>query len=155
MIKKVFYGIIGFAVLLSLAVMTVQAADSTGPMGSSAMSSSSATNGYEKVAIKDILNKSSDYLGKGVTVEGKITQECPMRGCWITVDDGTGTLLVDLYPNNFTIPLNQVGNTAKVYGNVTLVGETKKLSFVPGSPYIIGKKVEITGDIKQPLVSTG
>jgi hypothetical protein len=155
MIKKVFYGIIGFAVLLSLAVMTVQAADSTGPMGSSTMSSSSATNGYEKVAIKDILNKSSDYLGKGVTVEGKITQECPMRGCWITVDDGTGILLVDLYPNNFTIPLNQVGNTAKVYGNVTLVGETKKLSFEPGSPYIIGKKVEITGDIKQPLVSTG
>jgi hypothetical protein len=152
MINKVFYGIIGFAVLLSLAVMTVEAA---GPMGSSTMSSSSATNGYEKVAIKDILNKSSDYLGKGVTIEGKITQECPMRGCWITVDDGTGILLVELSPNGFTIPLNQVGNTAKVYGNVTLVGKTKLLTFEPGSPYIIGKKVEITGDIKQPLVSTG
>ena len=155
MIKKVLYGIIGFAVLLSLAVMAVQAADTTGPMGSSAMSPGSATNGYEKVTIKDILNKSSDYLGKGVTIEGKIAQECPMRGCWITVDDGTGILLVELSPNGFTIPLNQVGNTAKVYGNVTLVGKTKLLTFEPGSPYIIGKKVEITGDIKQPLVSTG
>ena len=158
MIKKVLYGIIGFAVLLSLAVMTVQAADTTGPKGPStmsAMSSSSATNGYEKVTIKDILNKSSDYFGKGVTIEGKITQECPMRGCWITVDDGTGILLVELSPNGFSIPLNQVGNTAKAYGNVTLVGKTRLLTFEPGSPYIIGKKVEITGDIKQPLVSTG
>jgi hypothetical protein len=139
MIKRALYGIIGFVVLLSLAAIIVQAAE----------------NSPENVAIKDILNKSPDYLGKGVTIEGKITQECDMRGCWITVDDGTGILLVDLDPNNFTIPLNQVGNTAKVYGNVTLVSEKKFLTFEPGTPYIIGKRVEITGDIKQPLVSTG
>jgi hypothetical protein len=129
--------------------MAVQAADKMD------MTVQAADNGYEKVAVKDILNKSTDYLGKGVTIEGKITQECPMRGCWITVDDGTGVVLADLNPNNFTIPLNQIGNTAKVYGNVTLVGKKKLLTFEPGSPYIIGKRVEITGDIKQPLVSTG
>ena len=149
MIKKAFYGIIGLAVLLSIAVTAVQAADKMD------MTTQATDNGYEKVAIKDILNKSSDYLGKGVIIEGKITQECPMRGCWITVDDGTGVLLVDLSPNNFTIPLNQIGNTTNVYGNVTLVGKKKLLTFEPGSPYIIGKRVEITGDIKQPLVSTG
>ena len=74
-----------------------------------------------------------------------------MRGCWIIVDDGSGAILVDLEPNNFTIPLNQVGNTAQVYGNVTLVEGKKKLKFVPGSPYIIGKKVE---DIEMPKMST-
>jgi hypothetical protein len=139
MTLKVLYGIVGLFVLLSLAVMAVSASDS----------------GHESVAIKDILNRSSEYLGKGVTIEGNITHECGMRGCWITVDDGTGVLLVDLKPNNFTIPLNQVGNNAKVYGNVTLVEGKKKLTFEPGSPYVTGKKVEITGDIKQPLVSTG
>lgn len=149
MIKKAFYGIIGSAVLLSIAVMAVQASDKMD------MTVQASDNGYEKVAIKDILNKSTDYLGKGVTIEGKITQECPMRGYWITVDDGSEVLLVDLSANNFTIPLNQIGNTAKVYGNMTLVGKKKLLTFEPGSPYIIGKRVEITGDIKQPLVSTG
>ncbi len=139
MVKKTICGIIGLTVLLSLVLITVQASD----------------DGYEEVAIKDILNKSSDYLGKGVIIEGEIAQECGMRGCWITVDDTTGILLVDLKPNNFTIPLNQVGNTAKVYGNVTLIEGKKELTFEPGSPYIIGKKVEITGDIEQPLVSTG
>lgn len=137
--KRGLYGIIGFVILLSLTAIAVQAAD----------------DGYEKVAIKDILNQSSDYLGKRVTIEGNITKECGMRGCWFTVEDGSGVLLVDLESNNFTIPLGQVGNNAKVYGNVTLVKGEKKLTFEPGSPYIIGKKVEITGDIKQPLVSTG
>lgn len=139
MIKKTLYGMLGFAILLSLAVMTVHAAD----------------DGYLKLTNKDILNNSASYLGKGVTIEGKITQECGMRGCWITVDDGTGVLLVDLKPNNFTIPLNQVGNHVIVYGNVSLVEGKKKLTFEPGSPFIIGKKVELSGDIKQPLISTG
>ncbi len=139
MIKKTLYGILGLAILFSLAAITVHAAD----------------DGYEKATNKDILNNSSGYLGKGITIEGQITQECGMRGCWITVDDGTGVLLVDLKPNNFTIPLNQIGNHVKVYGNVSLVEGKKKLTFEPGSPYIIGKKVEITGDVKQPLVSTG
>jgi hypothetical protein len=29
------------------------------------------------------------------------------------------------------------------------------LTFEPGTPYIIGKKVEIAGDFKSPLVVTG
>ena len=101
------------------------------------------------------MNNSSANIKSAVSIQGNITQERGMRGSWIIVDDGSGAILVDLEPNNFTIPLNQVGNTAQVYGNVTLVEGKNKLKFVPGSPYIIGKKVEISGKIKQPLVLTG
>ena len=55
------------------------------------------------------------------------------------VNDGTGSLLVDLKPNSFTMPLNLVGNTAKVYGNVTVVGDKKMLTFEPGTPYITAR----------------
>lgn len=139
MVKKMLFGMMGFILILSVAVIPIQADDSA----------------YRKAQISDILNNSSDYIENAVSIEGNITQECGMRGCWLTVDDGSGVLLVDLKPNNFTIPLNQEGNTAKVYGNVTLVEGKKKLTFEPGSPFIIGKKVEISGEIKQPLVSTG
>jgi len=132
-------GISGLILLLSLAIIAVQAAD----------------DGNAKVANKDILNNSSSYVGKEIVIEGKITQECGMRGCWITVDDGTGVLLADFAPNNFTIPLNQVGDHVVVYGTVELVEGKKFLTFEPGSPFIVGKKVELTGDIKQPLISTG
>lgn len=130
---------LGFAVLLLMACAAVQAAD---------------TN-YEKVSIKDVLDGGSSFMDKAVQIEGKIIKECPGRGCWMVLDDGTGNLLVDLKPNNFTMPLNLVGNMAKAYGTVTVVKGTKKLTFEPGTPYVIGKKVEISGEFTSPLVVTG
>ena len=139
MSKSGLYWIAGIAILLCMACATVQA----------------ASINYEKVTIKEIMDASSPFLGKAVQIEGKIDKECPGRGCWLVVNDGTGSLLVDLKPNGFTMPLNLVGNTAKVYGNVTVVGDKKMLTFEPGTPYIIGKKVEISGEFNSPLVVTG
>jgi hypothetical protein len=137
--KNGLYWIMGIAIILCMACTAVQATGIN----------------YELVTIKEITDASSQYLGKAVQIEGSIEKECPARGCWLVVNDGTGSLLVDLKPNNFTMPLNLVGSTAKVYGNVTVVGEKKKLTFEPGTPYIIGKKVEISGEFKSPLVVTG
>jgi len=139
MLKNRLYWMVGIAVLLCMACTAVQAAGVD----------------YEKATIKEIMDGSSPYLGKAVQIEGTIEKECPGRGCWLVVNDGTGSLLVDLKPNNFTMPLSLVGSTAKVYGNVTVVGEKKKLTFEPGTPYVIGKKVEISGEFKSPLVVTG
>jgi hypothetical protein len=94
-------------------------------------------------------------MDKAVQIEGKIIKECPGRGCWMVLDDGTGNVLVDLKPNNFTMPLNLVGNMAKAYGTVTVVKGTKKLTFEPGTPYVIGKRVEVSGEFTSPLVVTG
>lgn len=137
--RKVLHWMLGFAVFLLMACAAVQAAD---------------TN-YEKVSIKDVLDGGSSFMDKAVQIEGKIIKECPGRGCWMVLDDGTGNLLVDLKPNNFTMPLNLVGNMAKAYGTVTVVKGTKKLTFEPGTPYVIGKKVEISGEFTSPLVVTG
>jgi len=137
--KNGLYWITGIAILLCMACAAVQAADIN----------------YEKVTIKEIMDGSSLSPGRAVQIEGTIEKECPARGCWLVLNDGTGSLLVDLKPNNFTMPLNLIGNTAQVYGSVAVVGEKKKLTFEPGTPYFIGKKVEITGDFKSPLVVTG
>ena len=139
MSKSGIYWVAGIAVLLCMASATVQAAGIN----------------YETATIKEIMDVGSPFSGKAVQIEGKIDKECPGRGCWFVVNDGTGSLLVDLKPNNFTMPLNLVGNTAKVYGNVTVVGDKKMLTFEPGTPYIIGKKVEISGEFNSPLVVTG
>ena len=139
MLKNGLIWIVGIAILLCMACTAVQAAGIN----------------YEKTTIKEIMDGSSPYLVKAVQIEGTIEKECPGRGCWLVVNDGTGSLLVDLKPNNFTMPMNLVGSTVKVYGNVTVVGERKKLTFEPGTPYIIGKKVEISGEFKSPLVVTG
>lgn len=70
---------------------------------------------------------------KEVNIQGSILIECS-SGCWFFLKDGTGHILIDLAPNNFTIPM-KVGKKARVSG--TLTGES-------GEPKIIAKSVEIS-----------
>ncbi len=68
------------------------------------------------VTIADILKNTAAYNGTAVAVQGTITAECG-SGCWFILDDGTGTLYVDLAPNNFVIP--QIpGSTVVVHGTL-------------------------------------
>ena len=81
--------------------------------------------------IADVLKDSKTLIGKSVIIEGKIVNECG-AGCWFTLNDGTGTIYVDLAPSNLTIPQKR-GAKARVYGTVT----SEK-----GETYLIGTKVE-------------
>jgi uncharacterized protein YdeI (BOF family) len=81
--------------------------------------------------IGDILGEPKSYEGQAVIVEGKIISECP-AGCWFTLDDGTGTIYVDLSPSNLVIPQKR-GAFATVYGEVVKKGS---------DTYLIGTKVE-------------
>lgn len=90
------------------------------------------------VKIQDILENQSAYLGKTVVVEGRIDNECG-SGCWFILDDKTASIYIDIKPSNFVIP-QKMGSNVKVYGKVTTSD---------GDPEIIGKMVEIDGEIYQ------
>ena len=92
----------------------------------------------EVVKIQDIVQNEPAFDGKMVVIEGNIDTECP-SGCWFIVDDQTGSIYVDILPSNFVIP-QKTGSKAKVYGKVTARD---------GDPMIIGKMVEIGGEIYQ------
>ncbi|MGA7678497.1 MAG: hypothetical protein WCA51_09070 [Dehalococcoidia bacterium] len=81
--------------------------------------------------ISDILESPESYGGQAVIVEGKIVSECP-AGCWFTLNDGTGTIYIDLAPSNLVIPQKR-GAFATVYGQVIRKGS---------DTYLIGTKVE-------------
>ncbi|MDD1748776.1 MAG: hypothetical protein LUO89_02770 [Methanothrix sp.] len=92
----------------------------------------------DEVKISDILENGTAYHGKMVVVEGKIELECG-AGCWFVLNDGTGSIYVDILPNSFAIP-QKSGEDARVYGEVTLKN---------GEPQIIGKMVFIGGEVYQ------
>ncbi|NTV76520.1 MAG: hypothetical protein HGA68_00720 [Methanothrix sp.] len=92
----------------------------------------------EEVEIMDILQNASAYDGQMVVIEGMIETECP-SGCWFIVNDATGSIYVDILPSNFVIPQER-GEDAKVYGEVVVKD---------GDPMIIGKMVQISGEIYQ------
>ena len=113
-------------ILLALVLSSVQAKDEPEEL-----------NG-EEVEIMDILQNASAYEGKMVVIEGMIETECP-SGCWFIVNDATGSVYVDILPSNFVIPQKR-GEDAKVYGEVVVKD---------GDPMIIGKMVQISGEIYQ------
>ncbi|HWQ19371.1 MAG TPA: hypothetical protein VN455_06285, partial [Methanotrichaceae archaeon] len=56
----------------------------------------------DATSIKDIIQNALAYDGKDVVVQGKIQTECP-AGCWFIVDDGVGSIYIDILPSNFVI----------------------------------------------------
>ncbi len=103
---------------------------------SSIMKFNCVTPKQEEIKISDILENETAYHGKMVIVEGKIELECG-AGCWFVLNDGTGSIYVDILPNNFAIP-QRSGEDARVYGEATLKN---------GEPQIIGKTVLIGGEV--------
>ena len=112
--------------LTSLAMQTVLAQDEPAELKA------------DEVKISEILENETAYHGEMVVVEGKIELECG-AGCWFVLNDGTGSIYVDILPNNFAIP-QKSGEDAGVYGEVTLKN---------GEPQIIGKMVLIGGVVYQ------
>jgi hypothetical protein len=112
--------------LASLAMQTVLARDEPAELKA------------EEVKISEILENETTYQERMVVVDGKIKLECG-AGCWFVMNDGTGSIYVDILPNNFAIP-QKSGEDARVYGEVTLKN---------GEPQIIGKMVLIGGVVYQ------
>jgi hypothetical protein len=90
----------------------------------------------ESVKITDLIQKTAEFVGTNVVIEGKIETECP-AGCWFIVNDGDASLYIDILPSNFVIP-QEAGSKVKVYGEVTLKDN---------DPMMIGKIVEINGEV--------
>lgn len=71
-------------------------------------------------SISDISSHGKAWVGKEVTVKGRMTQKCPTSGCWFYVKDSTGEIRVDTAPSGFTITDIPLGKTITVHGKVVV-----------------------------------
>ena len=74
--------------------------------------------GAEVTAIADIQQSPDKFVGKVVTIEGKITKGCPSSGCWWYVKDQTGEIRADSLGGGFALPLRQEGKHVRTTGKV-------------------------------------
>jgi uncharacterized protein YdeI (BOF family) len=86
--------------------------------------------------IGSLIENPAAYDNTTVVVSGRITLECG-SGCWFNLDDGSGTIYVDLGAGNFAIP-QEVGSRAVVEGTVR-AGDA--------GPVLMGERVEIDGKV--------
>jgi len=119
--------LVGPLILITMAAMVIQAVQAA---------EEPAELKNETVKIQDIIKNEPAFDNKYVVIEGKIDSECG-SGCWFIVDDETAQLYVNINPSNFVIPQRR-GSNVKVYGKITTSN---------GDPEMIGKIVEINGEI--------
>jgi hypothetical protein len=92
--------------------------------GGGNMSNNNNSNLYGKaisdnpaVTVKELQTNGKKYVGKTVKIEGTISEVCQAMGCWFNVNDGTGTMYVDLeMGKNFTIPKDSAKSHVIVEG---------------------------------------
>lgn len=75
--------------LSTLAALAVAAALAA-PVPAAAESYGDGVSIAEPTPIADLLADPDAYLGKRVRVEGRVTEVCPMRGCWMELAEGEG-----------------------------------------------------------------
>jgi uncharacterized protein YdeI (BOF family) len=119
--------LVGPLILITMAAMVIQAVQAT---------EEPVELKNEAVKIQDIVKNESAFDNKYVVIEGKIDSECA-SGCWFIVDDETAQLYVNINPSNFVFPQKR-GSNVKVYGKITTSS---------GDPAMIGKIVEINGEV--------
>ena len=119
--------LVGPLILITMAAMVIQAVQAT---------EEPVELKNEAVKIQDIVKNESAFDNKYVVIEGKIDSECA-SGCWFIVDDETAQLYVNINPSNFVIHQKR-GSNVKVYGKITTSS---------GDPAMIGKIVEINGEV--------
>jgi uncharacterized protein YdeI (BOF family) len=70
-----------------------------------------------------------ESAGKGaVTLEGTMTEKCPVAGCWFLLKDDTGVVKVDTKGAGFAVTDVPLGKTVRVTGAVAKSGESRVLA---------------------------
>ncbi len=58
-----------------------------------------------------------------VTLRGKLTEKCPVAGCWFRLEDDTGAIKVDTKSAGFVVTEIPLKTTVTVSGKLSLEGD--------------------------------
>ena len=81
----------------------------------------------ETVKISTLLEQPDRYLGKTVRVEGKITEVCAMKGCWMELAEGPGARIrVKVEDDVIAFPISARGKTGVAEGVLEAIPMTRE-----------------------------
>lgn len=78
--------------------------------------------------IEEILSYPDKYIDKDLLVEGRISDVCPMRGCWIILEgkQTDNRIRIKVTDGKIVFPLSAVGYDARVEGKLAKLDFTEK-----------------------------
>lgn len=80
-------------------------------------------NGTETTSVAKILADPDAYVGKTVRIEGKVADVCPMKGCWMELEEqgGKSRLKVKVDDGVIVFPVDSKGKSAVAEGTVEAI----------------------------------
>src|SRR5689334_14577988 len=82
--------------------------------------------GAPRAAVSALVDRPKDFLGRVVSTDGTITEQCKAMGCYFTFRDGQKALRVDLQDIAMTAPMHE-GKPARVEGQLFAYGDGYEL----------------------------
>lgn len=82
--------------------------------------------GAPRAEVADLVDRPEDFLGKTISVEGVVREQCKAMGCYFSIPSGKKTLRVDLQEIAMTAPMKE-GHPARVEGQIVAYGEGYQL----------------------------
>lgn len=79
-----------------------------------------------RAGVAALVDRPKDFLGKTVSVEGTITEQCKAMGCFFKFRDGGKSLRVDLQEIAMKAPMHE-GKPARVEGQLMAYGDAYQL----------------------------
>ena len=75
----------------------------------------------QKKEISSLIHSPNEYIGKNVLISGKIIEVCPMRGCWMIVEDYNkkSQIRIKVLDGEIVFPLSSKGNCVNAFGKFT------------------------------------
>ena len=75
----------------------------------------------EQTEMISLFNNPNKYLGQDVLISGKITEVCPMRGCWINISDFKRQfqIRIKVVDGKIVFPLSAKGKCVNAHGIFT------------------------------------
>ncbi|HUR45972.1 MAG TPA: hypothetical protein VMZ27_08880 [Candidatus Saccharimonadales bacterium] len=71
-----------------------------------------------------------EQVGSTISIHGKMTQKCPVAGCWFMLHDETGTIKVDTKNAGFVVVSLAMNTTLTVAGRVMTNGTERFIDAV-------------------------
>lgn len=83
-------------------------------------------SGAQKADVADLIERPKDFLGKTISVEGTVREQCKTMGCYFSMPSGTKMLRVELQVIAMNAPMRE-GHQARVEGQMVPYGDGYQL----------------------------
>jgi hypothetical protein len=82
--------------------------------------------GAPKAEVAELIERPKDFLGKTVSIEGTVRDQCNTMGCYFFIPSGTKLLRVELNEIAMNAPMRE-GHQARVEGQIVPYGDGYQL----------------------------